>query len=257
MLEQQQAQLVSALTEMYRQLRRASAWEGPSLDERTGQPLTYGILSALDLFDIDGKSNEVQMFENECEKRQFEMSLDNATIARRRLQVQANEKVADGCQEGPGATQSGDRDSVQSEISSSTQSLDQPNVTASLVTQSTFSRWEDYPNLQKTYVSVAQHSTLQGSPAFTNDKRPRVSEWEHALMTMNETFQAYCDESEAFGASNSLWESAPISLESHQDLLISEKAYSMPNVNDLVSLSWLSCAPDAFVWQPEMTTWAT
>ena len=257
MLEQQQAQLISALTEMYRQLRRLSAWENPSLDESEGQPSTHDILSALDLFEIDGKFNEVQVLRDKCEKWQFEMSLDNPTIARRRLQVQASSKVVGSCQEGPGATMPGDRESVQSERSSSAQSLDQPSVTASLVTQSKISRWEDYPHLQNAHASAAQHSILQGSLASTNDKRPRVPEWEHALMTMNETFQAYCDESEAFGASDSLWQSAPISLDSHQHLLISENACSMPNVNDLFSLNWIPCVPDAFIWQPEMTTWAT
>lgn len=110
MLEQQQAQLISALTEMYRQLRRVSAWEDPSLDESEGQPSTHEILSALDLSEIDGKFNEVQAFDDKCEKRRFEMSLDNPTIARRRLQVQANSKVVGSCQEGPGATMPVDRE---------------------------------------------------------------------------------------------------------------------------------------------------
>ena len=98
MLEQQQAQLVSALTEMYYQLRKASAWEGPSLDESEGRPSTHDILSALDLLEVDSEFNEVQVFEEERDRREFKLTLDNASLARRRLQVQGSSKVAGSCQ---------------------------------------------------------------------------------------------------------------------------------------------------------------
>lgn len=257
MLEQQQTQLVSALTEMYYQLRRASAWEGPSLDERDGRPSVHDILSALDLLEIDSNFNEMQVFEEECDKRQFKMSLDHASIARRRRHVQTSSKVADSYQEKPGATISGNRKSAQPMLSSPTEHFDRPAVTSSLVTQTTISRWEvsqQQPNVQ---APVAQHMTFEGRMAFTNDERPSVSEWEHALMRMNETYQAYCGESKAFGAPDSLWESAPLSLDSYQDLLAGENASNMPDTNDLFDLNWIGCDSSDFVWQPEMTIWAT
>lgn len=257
MLEQQQAQLVAALTEMYYQLRKASAWEGPSLDESEGRPSVHDILSALGLLEIDGKSNEVQVFEEECDKRQFKISLDNASLARRRLQAHADSKVAGFGQVRPGAIASDDCESAQPKISPSTQSLEQPIVTAPLVIQSTISRWEDSLQLQDAPVSVAPHSTFQESLTSTNNRRTRVSEWEHALTTMNETFQAYCDESRTFGASDDLWVSAPVPLDLYQDFSIHGKACDMPNVNDLFNLNWLPCNPSDYVWQPEMTTWAT
>lgn len=257
MLEQQQAQLVSALTEMYYQLRKASVWEGPSLDESEGRPSTHDILSALDLLEIDSEFNEVQVFEEERDKREFKLTLDNASLARRRLQVHGSSKVAGSCQERPGATTSGDRESVQSKLSSSTQSLDQPSETAPLVIQSTISRWKDSLQLQNAHILAASHSTFQESLALMNNKRTRVSEWEHALMTMNETFQAYCDEPKAFGAPDNLWEPAPVPLDLHQDFPTNGNSCDMPNTNDLFYLNWIPCDPSDFVWQPEMTTWAT
>ncbi|GAB7324953.1 hypothetical protein MBLNU13_g08760t1 [Cladosporium sp. NU13] len=257
MLEQQQAQLVSALTEMYRQLRKASAWEGPSLDESEGHPSIHDILSAVDLFEIDGKSNEVHVSEEECGRRHFKISLDNASLARRRLQVHGNSKVAGSCQERPGATISGDGESFQSNLSSSTQSLDRPSVTAPIVSQSTISRWENSLQLQNAHVTVAQHSNLHTTPAFTNNKRTRVSEWEHALMTMNETFQAYCDGFKAFGAPDNLRGAAPAPLHLYQDVPINGDECDMPNVNDLFYLDWIPCNSRDFVWQPEMRAWAT
>ena len=260
MLEQQQAQLVSALTEMYYQLRKASAWEGPSLDESEGRPSIHDILSALDLLEIDGKPNKVQVSEEQCDKRQFKISLDNASLARRRAQVHVNSKVAESRRERPGVTTSSDRESVQSELSSSTQGLYQPNVTASPVVQSTISRWEDSLQLRNAHASVSPQPTLQGPPASKDSKRTRVSEWEHALMTMNETFRAYCDEPKAVGVYDNLgdlWESAPVPPDLYQDFSINGTVCDLPNANDLFYLNWIPCDFSDFVWQPEMTGWAT
>jgi hypothetical protein len=41
MLEQQQAQLVSGLKEMYQRLLKAAAWEGPLLDETLSPTIYY------------------------------------------------------------------------------------------------------------------------------------------------------------------------------------------------------------------------
>lgn len=257
MLEQQQAQLVSALTEMYHQLRRASAWEGPSLDESGGDPSAHDILSALDLLEVDRKLDEVQLFEEEYDKRQFKMTLDHASIARRRLRVHTISEVADRCQEGPVATSSFDCKPVQSNPSLFTQSFDQPSVTSSVVTQSTTSSWEASLHLPNAEASVVTCTTLQGSPTFRNERRASILEWEHALIKMNETVQAYRDDANAFGASDGPWDSAPVPLAEHQDLLTSDNACSMLGTNDLFSFNWIPCDPNDFVWQPEMAAWAT
>ena len=259
MLEQQQAQLVSALTGMYYQLRRASAWEGPSVDESDGRPSVHDILSALDLLEIDSKSNEVQGFEEECDRRQFNMTLDHANLItrRRHLQTNSNSKVAESHQGHPAATMSGNRKSVQPMLSSPTGKFERPGATSTLVTQSTISRWEasrQQPNVQ---APAAQHLTFEGCMAFTTDKRTSVSEWEHALAKLNETYQAYCGESKDFGVSSCPWESAPIFLDSDQDLLPSDNFSNVPDMNDLFNLNWIGRDSSDFVWQPEMAAWAT
>lgn len=76
-------------------------------------------------------------------------------------------------------------------------------------------------------------------------------------MTMNETVQAYRDDANAFGASDGLWESAPVPLDAHQDLLTSDNGFGMPVTTDLFSLNWIPCDPSNLIWQPEMATWAT
>lgn len=257
MLEQQQAQLVSALTEMYYQLRRASAWEGPSLDESDGRPAIHDILSTLDLLEMDSRSNEVHGFEEECDKRQFKMTMDHASLITRRRHVHTNSKVAESHQGQPGTTMSGNPESVQPMLSSPTENFDRSDVTSTLVTQSTISSWEapqQQPNVQ---APVAQHMTFEGCMAFTNDERTSVSEWEHALAKLNETYQAYCGESKAFGVSSCSWESAPIFLDSYQDLLPRENFPSMSDTNNLFNLSWIGRGSSDFIWQPEMTTWTT
>ena len=259
MLEQQQAQLVSALTEMYYQLRKASAWEGPSLDESGGAPSTHDILSALGLLEIDSKINEAPAVEELCDKRDFKMTLDHASIARRRLRMQSNSGAADSHQRRPGAAVSDESESLQSEASSPpTESFDRPSasVTSSSVIQSTISKWEVSLQQSNAQASLAQYSTFQHSPTFANDTRPRVSEWKHALVKMNETYQAYCDESKAFGMYSRSWESAPVPLDPYQDLMASDTAYSMPDTNDLFDLNWIKCDDSDFIWQPEMTAWA-
>ncbi|KAI4089891.1 MAG: hypothetical protein LQ344_005081 [Seirophora lacunosa] len=55
MLEQQQAQLVNALQEMYKRLTNNEGWKGDLLEPSpNGNPLTHDILVRLDALEIDG-----------------------------------------------------------------------------------------------------------------------------------------------------------------------------------------------------------
>jgi hypothetical protein len=58
MLEMQCNQLVCCLEEMYQRLRKASLWEGKSLDEWNGHPLTHDILAALDFLEPKGEDSD-------------------------------------------------------------------------------------------------------------------------------------------------------------------------------------------------------
>lgn len=68
MLEQQQAQLVSGLQEMYRRLQAGHRWESDSLPESNGHPLTHDILAALNL--LDQKHDGAEVFEEDVSKLQ-------------------------------------------------------------------------------------------------------------------------------------------------------------------------------------------
>lgn len=85
MLEQQQSQLVNGLQEMYKRLLNADAWEGDTLSEANGHPLTHDILSALGLLESkqDG-SGEMEMFEEDCEKLQSRLISEGAGFTQRR-----------------------------------------------------------------------------------------------------------------------------------------------------------------------------
>ncbi|EME40274.1 fungal Zn binuclear cluster domain-containing protein [Dothistroma septosporum NZE10] len=85
MLEQQQAQLVNGLQEMYRRLRTADAWEGEALSDTNGAPLTHDILAALGLLEPkhDG-SGELETFEDDCESLQSRLIAQGAGLTQRR-----------------------------------------------------------------------------------------------------------------------------------------------------------------------------
>jgi hypothetical protein len=62
-LEMQYNQLVCCLQEMYQRLRKASLWEGKSLDEWSGHPLTHDILAALDFLEPEGEDSDTGFVE--------------------------------------------------------------------------------------------------------------------------------------------------------------------------------------------------
>ncbi|KAM3422017.1 hypothetical protein BST61_g2393 [Cercospora zeina] len=79
MLEQQQAQLVSGLVELYERLLKAEAWTGPPVEEHDGKPYTHHILAALDLLETrDGSAVE---FEEDTDKLQAKLIADGAGMA--------------------------------------------------------------------------------------------------------------------------------------------------------------------------------
>lgn len=85
MLEQQQAQLVTGLQEMYKRLRTTEVWEGEALSETNGAPLTHDILAALGLLEQkhDG-SGELETFEDDCESLQSRLIAQGAGLTQRR-----------------------------------------------------------------------------------------------------------------------------------------------------------------------------
>ena len=85
MLEQQQGQLVAGLQELYRRQLTGKPWSGPVLSEASGHPLTHDILAALNLLEAkhDG-SDEMETFEEDCQKLQSRLLADGAGYMQRR-----------------------------------------------------------------------------------------------------------------------------------------------------------------------------
>lgn len=91
MLEQQQAQLVDALQEMYHRLRRNELWPGTKLTETNGQPLTHDILHILGLSGITpDRSGEAKEGEENFEEMQLKLLANSARFAHRRGSINSN-----------------------------------------------------------------------------------------------------------------------------------------------------------------------
>lgn len=90
MLEQQQGQLVQGLQEMYHRMLATNLWEGPTLSEATGHPLTHDILAALGLLEKKHDSDETIAFEEDCEKLQARLIAEGAVMTKRRGSVSSD-----------------------------------------------------------------------------------------------------------------------------------------------------------------------
>ncbi|KAL8831651.1 MAG: hypothetical protein Q9170_005205 [Blastenia crenularia] len=85
MLEQQQAQLVNALQELYRRITNKEGWKGDLLDtSASGHPLTHDILERLDALRIDGHVSP-DRFEENTEILQQKLLADGAVHIKRQL----------------------------------------------------------------------------------------------------------------------------------------------------------------------------
>lgn len=86
MLEQQQAQLVAGLRELYTRLQTGQGWPGQPLREASGgHPLTHDILERLDL--LHGTSENggnYEGFEEDCSRMQHKLLERGAPLSRRR-----------------------------------------------------------------------------------------------------------------------------------------------------------------------------
>ena len=166
MLEQQQAQLVAGLQEMYTRLLSGQPWEGTALSESNGHPLTHDILAALNLLETkhDG-SGEHETFEEDCQKLQTRLVADGAGYTHRRGSFSSDSEHS---QQGHGRT-----------TSQSTPTMTKPPVfkenfsfsaSPSPLAQSPLPRQrQSYP--------PAQQSPLHQSSPLANDPQLYQTEW--------------------------------------------------------------------------------
>lgn len=92
MLEQQQAQLVAGLRELYSRLQSGQGWPGQPLREaQGGHPLTHDILERLDLLHANGdSSSNYEGFEEDCSRMQQKLLERGAPYTHRRGSISSN-----------------------------------------------------------------------------------------------------------------------------------------------------------------------
>ena len=84
MLEQQQAQLVAGLQELYRRTQDGQGWEGPPLKESIhGTPLTHDILEKLGALRSGTCNSEPQQFEEDVDSLQRRLLANGAGFIHR------------------------------------------------------------------------------------------------------------------------------------------------------------------------------
>ncbi|MCJ1364186.1 hypothetical protein MMC16_003295 [Acarospora aff. strigata] len=83
MLEQQQAQLVNGLHQLYRRIHTGQGWSGsPLQDSGSGHPLTHEILARLGALESDGRG-DVESFEEDFNIMQQKLIEDGSDFAQR------------------------------------------------------------------------------------------------------------------------------------------------------------------------------
>ena len=180
MLEQQQSQLVSGLKEMYHRLQKASAWEGPSLEETSGQPLTHDILSALNLLtpkhDDSGETEAV--FEEDCNKIQSRMLSNGSGFSHRRGSVSSDSEHSH--HERPRTASSRRETPTQTKPSIFRESFNFPSAASSPLSNSPIPRSKQNFAPQQLAQPPVRPSGLQ-HPMYTNDPHLFAPEWAQVL----------------------------------------------------------------------------
>lgn len=184
MLEQQQSQLVSGLKEMYHRLQKASAWDGPALDESTGQPLTHDILKALDLLESKhDESGETEAFEESCDKLQSKLLAEGAGFAHRRSSISSE---SDHSHHDRPKTSSRRDTPVQPKPSLFKESFNFPSATSSPLMQSPIPRSKPFPE-QYPPTNMSSRQAPPPPPTSYNDPHLYQNEWTQALADMAST----------------------------------------------------------------------
>ena len=263
MLEQQQSQLVSRLKEMYHRLQKVSAWEGPTLDESSGQPLTHDILSALNLLESKhDDSGELEVFEESCDKLQSRMVSEGANFVHRRGSISSDSdhshhdrpKTASSRQETP----------VQPKLSMFKESFNFPSASSSPLTQSPIPRSKPFAQQQYSVPSQVRQVPLQ-EPTFINDPQLYAPEWAQALADMSYTDQVYRAKMVAQAQAGEFdtlapFDTAHIQMEAYQfpsyphQMSNANMIGGLPDISDLTQIDTMDFDFSTYVQQPEVMT---
>jgi hypothetical protein len=255
MLEQQQSQLVSGLKEMYHRLQKASAWEGPSLDESSGQPLTHDILSALNLLESKhDDSGEVEVFEEDCDKLQSRMVSEGANFVHRRGSISSDSDHSH--HDRPKTASSRNQTPVQLKQSLFKDSFNFHSASPSPLTQSPIPRSKPFAQQQYPTPSPARQLPLQ-EPTFINDPHLYAPEWAQIINDMTYTDPSYRAK---MGLPTSEFDSFPpytdagnVPMEAYQFPPYNMLG-GMPDISDLTQIDSMDFDFSTYVQQPEIMT---
>lgn len=260
MLEQQQSQLVSGLKEMYHRLQKVSAWEGPSLDESSGQPLTHDILSALNLLESKhDDSGELEVFEEDCDKLQSRMVSEGASFVHRRGSISSDSDHSH--HDRPKTASSHNQTPVQPKQSLFKESFNYHSASPSPLTQSPIPRSKPFAQQQYTTSSPARQLPLQ-EPTFINDPQLYAPEWAQVLADVTYTDSAYrgkmgIQQSE-FDAFPPYVDAGQIHMDAYQfssyQHQMSNMIGGLPDINDLTQIESMDFDFSTYVQQPEVMT---
>lgn len=261
MLEQQQSQLVSGLKEMYHRLQKASAWEGPSLDETSGQPLTHDILAALNLLESKhDDSGELEVFEENCDKLQSRIVSEGANFVHRRGSISSDSDHSH--HERPKTASSRNETPVQPKLSLFKESFNFPSASPSPLTQSPIPRSK--PSLQQQcYVPSPVRQLPLQEPTFTNDPQLYAPDWAQALAEMSYPEQLHraklamqAGDFDTFVP----WDATNVQMEAYQfssyqaQMGNGNMLGGLPDITDLTQMDAMEFDFSTYVQQPEVMT---
>lgn len=259
MLEQQQSQLVSGLKEMYHRLQKASAWEGPALDETTGQPLTHDILSALNLLESKhDDSGDLEVFEENCDKLQSRMVSEGASFVHRRGSLSSDSDHSH--HERPKTASSHHGTPAAPRLSMFKETFNIPSSSPSPLTQSPIPRSKPFTQPQYVAQPSIKPSPLQ-EPTFANDPQLYAPEWAQALAEMSYPDQLnhtkiamQTGDFEMFAP----WDATNAQMDAYQfssyQMGNGNMFGGMPDVTDLSQLDNMDFDFNTYVHQPEVMT---
>lgn len=182
MLEEQQSRLVSGLKEMYHRLQQVSAWEGLSLHESSGQPLTYDILSALNLLETrHDDSGEVEVFEEDFNKLLSRMVSEGANFVHRRGSTSSHSDHSNDDRPSTASTRDATPVLVQPKHSQLKESCNFRSAFPLPSIQSSIPRSRLHAPQQYLTSSPARQLPLQES-TFTNNLQLYIPEWAQVLV---------------------------------------------------------------------------
>lgn len=190
MLERQQGQLVCGLQDLYHRLLKAGAWEGLSLDESNGHPLTHDILSALDRLESkNDDSGDLMAFEGSCEQLQSELIAGGAGYCHRRGSLSSHSAHSHHDSTRP-APSHDTPVQLEAEAESLKENLNEPDANP-LPRASSPVPWPRPPTLPQVDFPVVEPDPVQAPCLVNNDPLLYAPGWAQALAARNYDEQNY------------------------------------------------------------------